>query len=142
MKTKTNWVPIVFLVLIVFGRLNAQVNKIAGFYSDNFPGNGFFMTFIQLNTDSTFKYEEGGDLQDDKAIGTYRLVKDTLFLIYKPSKYDTLYYTKDDPYLNTGGYDSTEFKLISVNNKKYRLVYDVGKRPVRFFLNIKSYFIY
>ena len=53
-----------------FGQKN-----LPGYYSSNVPSLGFFVTRIQLNEDSTFKYEFSGDLAYNKGTGTYK-VKD------------------------------------------------------------------
>ncbi len=44
-----------------------------GFYSSNVAEIGFFVTRIQLNNDSTFKYEFSGDLMYNKGTGKYRI---------------------------------------------------------------------
>lgn len=137
-----------FLILITFifsfqvAATKAQVNKVAGFYADNFYAYGFFATFIQLNPDSTFKYEWGGDMEDDRAIGTYKIINDTVFLTYLPSKYDTSYYIKDTLYSTIGSSDSGRLHLFVINHpaviKKYTISYHIDHRPSKFYYRHKK----
>jgi hypothetical protein len=46
---------------------------ITGYYSSNTADMGFFVTKIQLNKDSTFKYEFGGDMMYNKGTGMYKI---------------------------------------------------------------------
>lgn len=48
--------------------------SLTGYYSSNTADMGFFVTRIQLNTDSTFKYEFSGDMMYNKGTGRYRVV--------------------------------------------------------------------
>lgn len=117
----------------------AQVNKVYGFYVSNFPISEFFTTQIQLNTDSTFKYEWWGDMRNDLAIGSYEVNNDTILLTYIPSKYDTLYFWKDD----TTGADTNiiwHYKTYNptkqdhaIKLKNYDLVSYIGNRPLKFY---------
>jgi hypothetical protein len=47
--------------------------SLTGYYSSNAADMGFFVTRIQLNKDSTFKYEFSGDMMYNKGTGTYRI---------------------------------------------------------------------
>ena len=46
---------------------------VTGYYSSNTADMGFFETRIQLNKDSTFRYEFVGDMMYNKGTGTYEI---------------------------------------------------------------------
>jgi len=126
-----------FVLFFPQNHSQAQVSKVAGFYADNFPAYGFFMTFIQLNPDSTFKYEWGGDMQDDRAIGIYKVINDTVLLTYLPFHCDTSYFMKD-----SGSIDSSITYLFPFKHpiklKSYELSSYIGHRPLKFYYKHKK----
>ncbi len=52
-----------------------------GYYSSNVADNGFFITKLELKTDSTFKYEFYGDLLYDRGTGKYKLKDKRIILV-------------------------------------------------------------
>jgi hypothetical protein len=73
-----------------------QQNNVDGYYSSNFAVSGWFGTQILLNTDKTFIYQYTGDLFNDKATGSYKVVNDTIFLEFTPELIDTITYVITD----------------------------------------------
>jgi hypothetical protein len=69
------------ILLLVNGFSTFGQKRLKGFYSSKKPELGFFVTRIQLNQDSTFKYEFGGDLAYDKGTGKYWCEKGDLILL-------------------------------------------------------------
>ena len=67
--------------------------NIEGYYASNAAVLGFFVTRIQLNPDSTFKYEFAGDLQYDYGTGRYKFVESTVHLQFDAIE-DTSYVIK------------------------------------------------
>jgi hypothetical protein len=65
--------------------------RIPGNYSTRLASQGFFATYLDLHTDSSFFYQFSGDLIRNNGIGTYSANKRRIELIYLPSKYDTLW---------------------------------------------------
>lgn len=67
---------IAILIFILFSTAScSQKKNLAGYYSSNVADLGFFVERIQLNKDSTFKYEYSGDLSYNKGTGKYRVDK-------------------------------------------------------------------
>lgn len=66
-------VTIFLLTLISSAALGQQ--RLAGYYSSNAAELGFFVTTIQLQEDSTFKYSSSGDLLHNSSSGRYRVEK-------------------------------------------------------------------
>jgi len=63
--------------------MTASAQKgVAGCYMSNFAQGGFFVTWVHLSQDSTFKFKHSGDLYFDSGSGKYHLVKDTIFLTF------------------------------------------------------------
>jgi hypothetical protein len=84
---------------------------ITGYYSSNTADMGFFVTKIQLNKDSTFKYEFSGDMMYNKGTGTYRI---------ENKKIIHLAFDKDSL--------TTIEKALSINGKRpQKLVYKGGR---------------
>lgn len=64
--------------------------KLTGFYSSKTADLGFFVTRVQLETDSTFKYEFSGDLAYSKGTGKYRIEgKKIIHLEFDPINLDS-----------------------------------------------------
>ena len=59
------------LILVLLSFTSCSKKNLAGYYSSNVAALGFFATRIQLNEDSTFKYEFSGDLAYNKGRGKY-----------------------------------------------------------------------
>jgi hypothetical protein len=97
---KINIIPFLFLLLCLSS--TAQVNSITGFYASNFKNLGIYETYLKLNADYTFKYEWKGSMNCDIAVGTYKVVNDTILLKYLPSKNDTIYDKHDSAYYTRG----------------------------------------
>jgi len=79
---KTYWtILILFIGVSTFGQ-----KRLTGYYSSNKAQLGFFVTQIQLNEDSTFKYEFSGDLAYDNGTGKYWTEKKKLIHLnfYQP----------------------------------------------------------
>lgn len=76
--------------------LSFAQSKIDGHYVSNFAIGGRFLTQIQLNADSTFKYQKQGELTNDIDSGRYSLINDTIVLNYTKIDYPAyVYYIKD-----------------------------------------------
>ena len=84
---KTIWTTLLALIsLTTFGQ-----RDLIGYYSSNVADNGFFITKLELNTDSTFKYEFYGDLLYDRGTGKYRLKnKRTILVTFDKDSLDIL----------------------------------------------------
>jgi hypothetical protein len=65
--------------------------RIPGNYSTRLASQGFFATYLDLHTESSFFYQFSGDLIRNNGIGTYSVNKRRIELTYLPSKYDTLW---------------------------------------------------
>lgn len=71
-------------------------SSIVGTYRSNFSVDGFFVTKIYLNSDSTFNYRMRGDLIYDTSIGRYTTDKKYLFLVHDDFPVDSNEYKKHD----------------------------------------------
>lgn len=69
------------ILLILTSLLTVGQNRLPGYYSSNVAESGFFATKIQLNPDSTFKYEFRGDLMYNKGTGRYKVQNKRLILL-------------------------------------------------------------
>jgi hypothetical protein len=63
--------------------------RLPGYYKSNFAIGRYFERKIQLNEDSTFKYEYSGDLSYYKGTGTYVTKDNIIILLYNPFQPDT-----------------------------------------------------
>src|SRR5882724_7801599 len=84
----TTWITLVAIGLLLISCNTAKM--IPGSYSTRFASNGFFRTFLDLGTDSSFFYQFSGDMISRKGIGNYSIENRNVKLRYVPSKYDTL----------------------------------------------------
>jgi len=84
-------IVVLFLGIITLCSSCNISSKIPGNYSTRLPSQGFFGTYIKLNSDSTFFYQFSGDLIRNNGIGTYSIDKRLVKLTYTPSSYDTLW---------------------------------------------------
>lgn len=106
--------------------------KIPGTYSSKFYSNGFFKTFIDLNTDSSFYYQFVGDMIDKRGIGNYIVKGRNIQLKYSPSKYDSLLFgVRED---TVWGPNKKLFKIVTVGTpiKVFDSV-EVETRPTNFY---------
>jgi hypothetical protein len=87
-----------FFILVIFSLFLltacSQSRNILGKYRSNFAVNGFFVTRLNLNSDSTFGYRMSGDLIFDTSNGHYKLDRHHLTLYHKPFQPDTSEYKK------------------------------------------------
>ena len=90
-KTTVMRVILLVLGLLVLCTSCDVSRKIPGNYSTRLASQGFFATYIDLHSDSTFFYQFSGDLIRNNGIGTYSANKRRIKLTYVPSKYDTLW---------------------------------------------------
>ncbi len=82
---------ILFLICLISC---SSTNDVSGKYRSNFAVHGFFVTRINLNTDSTFGYRMSGDLIFDTSNGHYKFEKNYVVLYHQPFKPDTSEYEK------------------------------------------------
>ena len=82
MKFKT----ILFIYLSIFLISCSVKKKVDGKYRSNFADLGFFITEIELKSDSTFHYKSSGDLQHIELEGYYKVNKNKLYLLFGKSK--------------------------------------------------------
>lgn len=59
------------IILLIVFTTSCNQRTLTGYYSSNKAELGFFVTRLQLNPDSTFKYEFSGDLAYSKGEGKY-----------------------------------------------------------------------
>ncbi len=71
-----------------------STHNISGKYRSNFAVHGFFVTRINLNTDSTFGYRMSGDLMFDTSNGHYRVGNKYVVLYHQAFQPDTSEYEK------------------------------------------------
>ena len=71
-----------------------STNSVSGKYRSNFAVHGFFVTRINLNTDSTFGYRMSGDLMFDTSNGHYTHDNKYVTLYHMPFQPDTAEYEK------------------------------------------------
>lgn len=67
----------------------STTNNIFGLYRNKFASQGFFVSSIQLNIDSSFEYRFAGDMQNDRGFGSYSFIGRKIILKYVPSQFDT-----------------------------------------------------
>jgi hypothetical protein len=83
---KYGTILLTLISLATFGQ-----RSLPGYYSSNVADIGFFLTKIQLNNDSTFKYEFSGDLAYNKGTGKYKIEnKNITHLTFDTDSIDTL----------------------------------------------------
>jgi len=92
---------VIKLILFPFGLLISfcltsckSTKNISGKYRSNFAVHGFFVTRINLNTDSTFGYRMSGDMLFDTSNGRYKIDNKYVVLFHEPFKPDTSEYEK------------------------------------------------
>lgn len=92
---KLRSISFTFRILISFCLISCTSAKnIPGRYRSNFAVHGFFVTRINLNTDSTFGYRMSGDLMFDTSNGRYKIDNKYIVLFHEPFKPDTSEYEK------------------------------------------------
>lgn len=80
---------ILFIYISIF-LVSCNANKkISGKYRSNFADLGFFITEIELKSDSTFHYEFSGDLLHTELAGKYKIKKNKLYLRFDKLKGET-----------------------------------------------------
>lgn len=136
---KRNCFLILLVILLALPRLYAQ-QYMLGIYSSICAENGMFGIDMQLNSDMTFKYEWGGDMQDDKGIGEYKIDHDTVLLSWIPSKYDTEYNYWDTLKLielpqavDSGGFHIETKRYIKKKTPSGYLSPYVNDRPTKYY---------
>jgi len=72
----------------------SSTHDIIGKYRSNFAVHGFFVTRINLNTDSTFGYRMSGDMMFDTSNGHYKVDKKYVVLSHQPFQPDTSEFEK------------------------------------------------
>jgi hypothetical protein len=129
-------VPKLLTTIFFIGLLSCNTTKnVAGSYQTNFADLGFFMTEIELKSDSSFSYRFAGDLIDDKAKGKYRVINDTIFLIYDRNDSTPLRYS--EKFMPSKKYHDklTEFYYQEVlfigNNKLYFANIETDKKVTK-----------
>lgn len=79
------------IILTLFSLTTFGQRDVVGYYSSNVAENGFFITKIQLRSDSTFKYEFYGDLLYDRGTGKYKIEnKRTICVAFDRDSVDVL----------------------------------------------------
>lgn len=85
---------VLFILLSCYLFSCHSTKNITGTYRSNFAVHGFFVTRINLKTDSTFGYRMSGDVIYDTSWGHYKITKDCLILSHEPFPPDTSEYAK------------------------------------------------
>jgi len=112
--------------MILTSTLTYGQNKVKGHFVSNFAMAGWFDTQIQLNDDSTFKYQLIGDLFYDLTQGTYTIDKDTIKLAFdKEPLFDTLRISGDStviiPLPNNPATANRPNNLLFKNRKLFKI---------------------
>ena len=76
-------IPFLFLTTLISC---ASKEKVKGTYKSNRASLGFFITKIEFENDSTFKYNFSGDLINQELTGTYFLKKNIAYLKFIKNK--------------------------------------------------------
>ena len=80
---------IIFILLIIITFCFSI--KSQEIYISNFSHLGFFITIVELNQDSTFKYNLRGDLINDNFTGKYKIIKNNLYLQINENEIEEYY---------------------------------------------------
>ncbi|NRS90816.1 hypothetical protein HNQ02_003763 [Flavobacterium sp. 7E] len=116
--------------------------KVDGKYRSKFADLGFFITEIELKSDSTFHYKSSGDLQHTELEGNYKVLNNILYLrfdkqngeiekdVVKIKGNDTIV---DFEKLN----NSHNYKLKKENEIDYNLKYKISKNKLQVY-NIET----
>ena len=86
---------LIFIICISYSFISCtSTNNISGNYRSNFAVHGFFVTRINLSTDSAFGYRMSGDMMFDTSNGHYKFDNKYVILYHQPFQPDTSEYEK------------------------------------------------
>lgn len=122
---------IILFIYISMFLVSCNTNKkIDGKYRSNFADLGFFITEIELKSDSTFHYEFSGDLLHTELAGKYKIKKRKLYLRFDKLKGETeiVKINGKDTIVNFEDFGKTHsYKLKKENEIEYHLKYKISK---------------
>ncbi|MDX6189717.1 hypothetical protein SGQ83_10170 [Flavobacterium sp. Fl-318] len=124
---------IILLICFSIFLMSCNVSeKIDGKYRSNFADLGFFITKIELKSDSTFHYEFSGDLSHQELDGKYIIKKKKLYLRFNKLKDETeseiVKINGKDTIVNFGNFGKTHsYELKKENEIEYHLKYKISK---------------
>lgn len=127
MKTKI----ILFFYISIFLISCGVKEKIDGKYRSNFAELGFFITEIELKSDSTFHYKFSGDLLHTELDGKYIIKQKKLYLRFDRLKNETqseiVKINEKDTLINFEDFGKTHsYELKKENEIEYHLKYKIS----------------
>jgi hypothetical protein len=116
--------------------------KVDGKYRSKFAGLGFFITEIELKSDSTFHYKSSGDLQHTELESIYKVLNKNLYLRFDKQngeiEKDVVKIIGNDTIIDFKKlYNSHNYKLKKENEIEYHLKYKILKKKLQVY-NIET----
>ncbi|NRS90861.1 hypothetical protein HNQ02_003808 [Flavobacterium sp. 7E] len=116
--------------------------KVDGKYRSKFADLGFFITEIELKSDSTFHYKSSGDLQHTELEGNYKVLNNILYLRFDKQngeiEKDVVKITGNDTIVDFEKLNNSyNYKLKKENEIDYNLKYKISKNKLQVY-NIET----
>ena len=134
---------IILVLYFSFFLISCSVNKkVDGKYRSKFADLGFFITEIELKSDSTFHYKSSGDLQHTELEGNYKVLNNILYLRFDKQngeiEKDVVKITGNDTIVDFEKLNNSHnYKLKKENEIDYNLKYKISKNKLQVY-NIET----
>ena len=130
---------IYFSTILISCSVNKKIN---GKYRSNFADLGFFITEIELKSDSTFHYKSSGDLQRTELDGNYKVLNKNLYLRFDKQngeiEKDAVKIIENDTIVDFEKlYNSHNYELKKEKEIKHHLKYKISKNKLQVY-NIET----
>jgi hypothetical protein len=114
-----------FISLFFTNPAKSQSSNLNGYYASKFHTSGYLENYvkIELHPDCTFNFYWCRYSGNYRALGTYKVINDTVLLTYQPSKNDTIYNDRNWEYYTRGTdtlrYDESTNRYVAKQDIKH-----------------------
>jgi hypothetical protein len=93
--------PKLLIALFLLGLISCNSPKtLSGYYRSNFAIIGFFGTHIMFKTSDSLQFVFEGDMIYDSTVGSYRIFKNKLYVLFKRKDFDSNIVTSNIGHFN------------------------------------------